>query len=189
MEYEDPRISQAKMIAETLIPKTSLELTDIMITSDNKLIIIRDNTLLYIMDLKDIVGFYPAISFSYSKLDQGSDKQLLYKITNCYQTYMRYMCQVSPLVADIPNLKENEEFSKLLDMKSGDKLQFFKVPGIDIEKSYIIPVFNGFPNLNKSDTIGIKIYDMLDNHLLIQMIINKKKIGRVMNVLFRTLKL
>lgn len=188
MEYEDPRISQAKMIAETLIPKTSLELTDIMITSDNKLVIIRDNTLLYIMDLKDIVGFYPAVSFSYSKLDQGFDKQLLYKITNCYQSYISFISN-SPLVADNPNLKENEEFSKLLDMKSGDKLQFFKVPGIDIEKSYIIPVFSGFPNLNKSDTIGIKIYDMLDNHLLIQMIINKKKIGRVMNVLFRTLKL
>lgn len=188
MEYEDPRISQAKMIAETLIPKTSLELTDIMITSDNKLVIIRDNTLLYFMDLKDIAGFYPSVSFSYSKLDQGFDKQLLYKITNCYESYINIMSN-SPLVVDNPNLKENEEFSKLLDMKSGDKLQFFKVPGIDIEKSYIIPVFNGFPNLNKSDTIGIKIYDMLDNHLLIQMIINKKKIGRVMNVLFRTLKL
>jgi len=195
MENKDPRIDEVKKIVESLVTKSLWEYTSILVTPTNLNIIVT-NTLLYDIPLKNqggpIIGFsnYRAFGLDENPITFPYDRSVTRNILDTVNGY-KNLISVSPIVARDDALRGNAEFEKLLELKSDQGLKYFKMPSNSIDgylKTYIVPIFAGFPNMNKQDDIGISIYDIDDFHLLINMKIMKKKINRNIDLYFRTLK-
>lgn len=189
LSVKDVRVPQAKKLIEGIVSKSDLAKSDIMITGDNTLVIIVRDTVMYTVKLND-VPCLPSISFRYVDLtDEGEyipNNYLLYNISSLYNYY-----NSSTLLklASEPVLRGNDEFENLLNLKSSDGAEFFKINGSSIGECYFVPIFSGFPAINKADKIGIDIYDLRDGHLLVNMNIFKKKINRDIKMYFRTINL
>lgn len=190
---KDPRIEQTRKIVESIISKTLLYNTQVMITNDNLIVCVVDNTILYIIELKNIVEPYPSIAFMYGDIiDLEVDEyipniHLLHSLSSLFTTYITQKSQ-NPIVASNGELRGNEQFEQLLAMKAAEGMKYFNLIGKN-NTNYKIPIFSGFPNLSKQDLIGINVYDQLDGHLIIEMNIFKKKINRNIDMYFRTLKI
>ena len=91
------------------------------------------------------------------------------------------------LVAKEDNMRSNPEFEELLNLKSAEGMKFYKIKSLDFGREYLIPIFSGFPNMNKQDDISMEVYRTIDNFLVVRMIISKKKIGRDVDMIFRIL--
>ena len=173
---EDLRIEEAdKIIKSICIYKTNK--IRAVITEDNILICIYDNTLMYIIKLKCQV-ILPAVFFVYD--NDGNivfDNISTMDIIPTYQLYMNIINQQQLLLAYQDGLTENEDFQYYNNLKSSDGMKFYKMMGIN-NKVYMVPMFSGFISLSKLDTIGITIYDIQDGFLLLRMNIFKKKINR-----------
>ena len=76
-----------------------------------------------------------------------------------------------------------------MNMKSSEGMKFFLLPGFELNKTYKIPIFKGFINLNKNDTIGVKVFrNTIDaNYPIVDMNIYKDKIKRPMHMIFKIL--
>lgn len=196
--YTDPRIPLARKVLGVILPKTYLSTNpDIMITHNNILIAIVLDTTIYSCEL-NIQEERNDIAFQYNSIvseDESSesfifDKVILNKISSCFYGYYTISTN-NPALAFKDNLKEDEEFQEYLSLKASDGMKFYKIPGVDIynPKFYHIPIFSGFPALNKSDNIAIKVYDLNDCHLLIVFDIYKKKLNKNYQMYFRTLLL
>lgn len=195
MENKDPRIDEVKKIVESLVTKSLWEYTSILVTPTNLNIIVT-NTLLYDIPLKNqggqIIGFnnYKMLALDENPIVFPYDRAVTRNILDTVNGY-KNLISVAPIVARDDALRGNVEFEKLLELKSDQGLKYFKMPSNSIDgylKTYIVPIFAGFPNMNKQDDIGILIYDIDDFHLLINMKIMKKKINRNIDLYFRTLK-
>ena len=66
MFVTDPRLDQVQKIVESLVTKSLLSNTNCLVTNDNTLVILVDDTLLYIVPLSNEIS-YPSIGFSYAK--------------------------------------------------------------------------------------------------------------------------
>ena len=194
---KDARLPQAKKLINAIFGKsTMLKSMDVLITEDNTLVIIVFNTTIYEVKMDNCIPM-PAIAFKCSDVmelegeDEGIDDIILKdKMKYCYYYYKNIECK-SPRVAEQPILRNNEEFERCISVKAADGAQFFKVPGNNIGECFMVPIFAGFPSLNKTDNIGIYVYDLQDEykHLLIHMNIFKKKIGKDINMYFRTINI
>lgn len=92
------------------------------------------------------------------------------------------------LLAHDENVRECEEFENLLGLKADKGRKFFKLNAIELNKTYKIPMFSGFPNINKQDTVGIDIYSTSQpNIVLIDMNIYKKKFNRNIHMKYKIL--
>ena len=208
---KDPRIPQVRKVASAMFNAAFLSCSntfnDMMISDDNNLVIINEKTLIYsiplinepllpstIIDLS--LGVNPFIDENGKiRKDDGDeycigDIHLLKVMNDCYNYYRNAEINCKLLAKDeYEELENDNSFEKLLNMKKADGMKFYKMNGLDINESYIVPIFTGFPKLNKSDTIGISIYDLDNQHLLIIFDIFKKKINRNYKIYFRTIKL
>lgn len=191
----DFRIEQAVSITEAVVAKNLLPYTNILITEDNICVILANKTLLYEVQLVNITEPYPCISFAYKNIIVNEDgthsiisDEIIAKqyIRSIYQNYKSIVMNYPCIAAD-NDLRSNEEFEKLLSLKSGNGLKFFNMIGVD-NKIYMIPMFSGFLNLNKQDKIGIKVYDCGD-HLVLSFNIYRKKINRNVNMFVRLLNI
>lgn len=187
------RMPQVRKILNAVIQKVDLPFSDIMITGDNTLVIIVRETAIYTVKLHDIEpGF--EISFKYTEIENLQEDEYVFNryifdyISSTYRFYLSMACQ-NNLLASEPELRGNPEFERLLSLKSIDGADFFKINGIDYNETYFVPIFSGFPVVNKVDKIGIDIFDLRDSHFLIVMNIYKKKINRNIQIYFRTINL
>lgn len=191
----DPRIPQVRKIITSIIGKKDLSFTKVMITRDNTLVIILYDTSIYVTKLVDeIPGF--EIAFYYKDIMNLEDDQctvndfILYK--QMYETFMFYNSIESNqqfLLSSSSSLRGNEEFERLLALKSGDGAELYKMYGNNPGQVYFVPIFSSFPNLNKDDQIGISVYYIDQTTLMNVMYIYKKKIKRDVKVYFRTLNI
>lgn len=193
---KDCRISEVRNIVETVVGKADREgekgITEVLVL-EREVAIFVDKTVLFLVPLKNYVPGSASLAFRYCDICKFEDKNscihdvfLHNNLIDAYNLYIEFM-NTRSIVASDCKLRDNEEFEKLLSLKSDQGMRFYKLPGIDT--TYLIPVFSGFPSLNKGDEIGIEVYDLLDGHLLNKMIISKKKINRDILLLYRTLKL
>ena len=198
MQYiKDPRMPQVRQLINSIFGKsTLLKNIDVLVTEQNSLVIIAMNTAIYEVPLLDCQPL-PAVAFKYSDIMDIveedlciSDVILKEKMKQCYEFYLNSTLSI-PMVAHDPELRGNEDFEYCLSAKAADGARFYKVRGTELYKSYMVPIFAGFPNLAKQDKIGISIYDFNDQyrHLLIVMDIYKKKINRNMKLYFKTINL
>lgn len=187
----DPRVPIIRKIISNIVSKTLFEFTNVLVTVDNTLVFTVLDTVLYTFHLNNAPVLQP-ISFNYKMIEElGEDEyiqdnMIMIRLQKLYEYYMNER-NCKPVVASDNELRGNDQFEELLKLKTDDGMKFFKMNGNTLGSSYFVPVFTKFPSLNKSDGIGINIMDLLDGHLLIEMSINKKKIGGIINMYYRTL--
>lgn len=198
----DPRLDQVKKIVECLVTKSLLYSTECLVTSDNNLIIVVEDTLMYNVSLKDEQP-YPVLGFSYARFMQIiGDREIDFskEYIDIYDTivvnrlsvlYIGYSDLINnkPLVAFNEDLKNTENFSEYIGIKADDGMKYYKLLGINPDNKYMIPIFSGFPNISSQDKLGIYVYDIMDGFLLTKFKIFKKKINRDIDILFRLINL
>jgi len=198
----DPRLDQVQKIVESLVTKSLLPNTNCLVTSDNTLVLLVDETLLYIIHLRDELC-YPSLGFSYSKFmyEVSSrsitdfnissldiyDTLITTKLLNYYASYYGYIFEEAVPVAVNNDLKTDESFSDYLNIKSDDGMKYYRLPALQPGKQYMIPIFTGFPNITSQDKLGIYVYDIGNSFLIGRFKIFKKKINRDINIFFRML--
>ena len=196
----DPRLDQVQKVVESLVTKSLLYNTSCLVTSDNTLVILVDNTLLYIVPLRSEVS-YPSLGFSYTKfMYEVSSKSItdftkasldIYdslittKLLNFRATYYGYELEQVMPVAFNSDLKTDESFANYLSIKSDDGMKYYKLPALQAGKQYMIPIFTGFPGITSQDKLGIYVYDLYNGFLIGRFKIFKKKINRDINIFFR----
>ena len=117
------------------------------------------------------------------------DPNILNELSAKYKFYSDFISTNLPLAQD-DELRNNEDFEKLLGLRADDGLKFYNLPDYDHPgESYLIPMFAGFLSLNKSDTVGVKIYDLDQRNHLIKFNIYKKKLSREIEMYCRVLKI
>ena len=155
---EDIRIEQVRKIVESIITSTMYEFTEVLVTS-NILILVVDKTVLYYIPLKDIpVDCGPDISFIYSNIViyenpnyYINDVILGINLHNFLNTYLT-VSNNGRVIAYNEDVRLDENFESLLSLKADDGMKFYKMPSDDIiYKTIMIPVFSGFPSINKQD--------------------------------------
>jgi hypothetical protein len=94
------------------------------------------------------------------------------------------------VLANNDQLRGDPLFEELISMKAADGMKYYYMRGNDLNTTYKIPIFSGFPNLNKQDDIGITVFeDPIPNIQVIRMIIFKKKLNRNVIMYVRTLRI
>lgn len=184
---KDIRIPQAIKLVEGILTKSELPDSSIMIRNDNTVVIIVKDTVMYTVSLKNL-PVDNAIAFKYNNII-GNDECIAegYLLMNMECTYIDYCHDNDLPLIRFANAREDEAFEKLLKMKAADGVQFYKI--FDDHRAYHIPVFSGFPNLNKDDKIDIEIYQGPSEYLAVKLIIFKKKINRYITMSYQMLDL
>lgn len=198
----DPRLEQVKKVVEGLVTKTLLYSTECLVTSDNTLVLVVDDTLLYTIPLKNEM-VYPILGFSYARfMELVGDREIDFSkepidiqdviITQrIAQLYINYMSLTSccSLVAYNEDLKNDESFADYLNIRADDGMRYYRLLGINPANQYLIPIFTGFPNIASQDKLGIYVYNIGNGFLLGVFKIFKKKINRDIEIQFRILNL
>lgn len=193
---KDKRVEQAKKIISAIINKSEYFVTDVLIIG-NTLVFVEDKTMLYVVELKDvcdisennIIGFrFSDVSGFEDPSEYIMDYNIINIVSNYFNTYTNCINNC-PVVYSDQNLTDNERFNELLNLKADEGLKFFNAYTSKMEAIHI-PMFSGLISTNKQDTVGINVYDLLDNrHLLVNAVLFKKKINRTVHMYFRILKL
>ena len=198
----DPRLEQVKKVVEGLVTKTLLYSTECLVTSDNTLVLVVDDTLLYTIPLKNEM-VYPILGFSYARfMELVGDREIDFSkepidiqdviITQrIAQLHINYMSLTSccSLVAYNEDLKNDESFADYLNIRADDGMRYYRLLGINPANQYLIPIFTGFPNIASQDKLGIYVYNIGNGFLLGVFKIFKKKINRDIEIQFRILNL
>ncbi|MBR6289172.1 MAG: hypothetical protein IKR19_07555 [Acholeplasmatales bacterium] len=114
------------------------------------------------------------------------------KMINCPWVEQNYnftiqRLQLGKMVGGKSNLRDDPEFEDLINMKSDKGMKLYKIPGFDKNKVYMIPVFSGFPSLNKQDTADVEIYEYNQTSVIVSMKIFKKKLNRDVYMIYKIL--
>lgn len=204
MVIVDHRLEEIKKIVEGIVSKTLLPSTTCLVTSFNTLQIIVDDTVMYIIPLKEDISINPVYAFEYKKfmmyigntdidlsnspLDIG-DSLLFDKLSFMGNMYRGNMTKDN-LVAYNEDLKNTESFDEYLSIKSADGMKYYKLPDINNPAGfYMIPIFSGFPNISSQDKLGISVYDTHDGFLTCKFDIFKKKINRNIEMIFKIINI
>ena len=152
--------------------------------------IIVDNTVLYRTTLKTPPSVnLPILFIDIDMLIKNTPED---KLINCPWVEQNYNYIISRLVlgkmvAAKYELRSDPEFEGLIELKADDGMKFYKVPGFEKNKVYMIPVFSGFPNLNKQDSANVEIYANDGVSVIVDMTIYKKKLNRDIHMIYKVL--
>ncbi len=154
------------------------------------LIITVQDTIMYKIPMRnDATHYYGAGSGIHMNGFDIYDPYIVNGLLSKYNEYNNFIGTNLPIAQD-DELRSNEDFEKLLGLKSDQGLKFYNLPNFNNPgETYLIPMFAGFISLNKSDRIGVKIYDLDDLNHLIKFDIYKKKINRNVEMICRVLKI
>lgn len=193
VQLYDDRLPVIKRIITGIISKSDLKYSNAMITNDNNLVIVVRDTVFYKIQMNELLVGEPIAFYcgNFETLEENCcihDLNLLESISRIYNLYI-YQINVNNLVARDDNLKDNENFQNYLSLKAADGMRFYKLNGNNLNSTFMIPVFSGFPNVSKSDKLGINVYTLIDNHLLVEMVIFKKKINKEVKMYYRTINI
>lgn len=187
----DIRMPQIKKVLGSIIPKPDQGCSSAMVTNDNKIMVTVRDTAIYFTELKNI-EYLPSLYFNLANTLNLPDDDYIFN-PNLMNTlnilYSKYIITPHKLLAQELNVTNNERFAKYFLLKSSDSAKFLQINNINTNDIYFIPIFSGFPIVNKADKLDINVYEFYGNYLLVEFKIYKKKIGRDMSILFKTLKL
>lgn len=189
--YTDQRIPIIRNLLASILKKSDIAYTNIMVTDFNDLILIVYDTVIYRCHLKECISAGKLFIDNRTFTDEYIMGETFIPITdfdlanNILRKYHDYCMVEYPLYTSEKNLKDSELFQPYLNLKTDNGNVFYK--GDNINKQYIMPVFNGFPALNKSDNMNIDVYQMDNKHQMIKLSIDKKKLGRTLYMYYRVL--
>ena len=121
----------------------------------------------------------------YGLLDRKNINQLMN-----YFNYYNNIPNTNPLIANSPDIQSDPEFTKLLQLKSGEGMKFYKLHNTELYGITYIPIFNGFPALAKSDGISAKVYKYnIEGYSVIEYTIFRTKLKDYIKMYFRIVNL
>lgn len=194
MIFTDKRLPDAIKLIVGSVSKTDLMNSYIVIDSYNVIHILVRETALYSIPIYSTVtntGF-DNIGFTYGGLigvvdpnrvtEYIPDNEALKKVLPIVS--VNYYNTKTNMVAREENLQENPIFNALTARKSSDGNSFYHLIGIDPTKVYFIPIFAGFPNLNKKDSVNITVYKIANGNCIVEMDIFKTKIKKSIKLIY-----
>lgn len=196
MMEESEIFKEVISLTESLVSKSNMDLDVRILVSPGEnpgetfLIITVLDTVMFKVPMRNDTGFtYGAGSGIHMKGLNVYDPYIAIDLQNKYNTYANIISTKLPIAVD-NELRNNEEFEKLLSLKSAQGLKYYHLPDYDHPgESYMIPMFAGFLSLNKADTIGVQLYDFDEINHLIRFNIYKKKLSRNIEMYCRVLKI
>lgn len=155
--------------------------------SNSILIVIADNTVLYSMDLSGKID--PNINYGYrNNYDNYSshvvDYNLIPKLFYKYHEFQTDQLYNNKIYED-ENLREDPTYEKYLGNKATDGASFYFMNASNCTP--FIPVFSGLPIISKQDRIGVNLFDLSNNIILVNYKIFKKKLNLHYNLYFKIL--
>lgn len=197
--FKNVPLDEAISLVEALVAKAHITSdkanTKILIVpgenpGTTKLVITVQDTIMFVVPMRnDCVEIYGAGSGIHMDGFDFPNPLISYTLASKYAEYQNIIGTKLPIAYD-NELRSNEDFEKLLGLKSSQGLHFYHLPDLDHPgEVYLIPMFAGFLSLNKADTIGVKVYDYDEINHLIVFDIFKKKINRNVKMFCRVLKI
>ena len=197
---KDFRVPEVRKIVSALVTSSLYQYTKLLLVEDTIIFTVSD-TLLYSVKLKNTVpdnNQLVASGFACTFYDIAnpinndeelakSDFNIMHELSEVYHKYNEIIWN-SSVIAQDSSLRDNPEFESLLGLKADDGLKYYRMMAND-HNPIFIPVFSGFPNLNKDDTIGIKVYCTDRQNYVVNATIYKKKLAREINMYYRILGL
>jgi hypothetical protein len=155
----------------------------LVVLANDTLVVESFQTTLSIIPLGFETNIYSGFAYpgDYTK----SDSSIFHHVLQNWEKYDQ-LVRHCPVVGEIPDLKAIESYATLLNRKSDDGAGVFRMPGNDLNEQFVLYVFTGFPNLNKTDDVGIVVRRIDYGTLLMEYHINKKKLGKNITMYFRT---
>lgn len=161
---------------------------------ENMIDIITLNTVLYRMTLKTPNSNFPDIFIDVELYLNNIANNISNKLINCPWVEQNYFYLINnfhkgELLAKEDDSRANEAFEELVNMGSSAGMSFYKLNSLNLDKTFKIPIFCGFPNINKQDKVSIEVYQNLDriDSVIIHMIIFKKKFNRNIEMIYKIL--
>ena len=194
MIFTDKRLPDAIKLIVGSVSKTDLMNSYIVIDSYNVIHILVRETALYSIPIYSTVANtgFDNIGFTYGGLigvvdpnrvtEYIPDNEALKKVLPIVS--VNYYNTKTNMVAREENLQENPIFNALTARKSADGNSFYHLIGIDPTKVYFIPIFAGFPNLNKKDSVDITVYKIANGNCIVEMDIFKTKIKKSIKLIY-----
>ena len=164
---------------------------------EDLLIICLHSTVLYVIHLPQSAGIVSKVFTAYidenkemipvemdvnNKYSYGYYQNLAYQFENHYKTF-----------CTVPNITCDVSFQKLMELKAADGMKFYKVHGMIQNNihTWFVPVFSGFPSLNKQDSadIIIKKDTNYSKYFIVNYHIFKAKIKKYIDVYFTAIEL
>ena len=179
-----------KLLTSIKVHKTS-DLPNIAtVMKDNLFIVPSDFSVIYHTKLKG--GPYddmPDIGFFENELEEEDDGCLPFNNT-AYVYCTNLLCKIikGDTLVTLSDLQLDPEFQRLLGLKSFEGMELYKI--LSNNKYYYIPVFSGFPKLNKNDTVGVEISRVVNdtpNIFLVDMTHYSKKLARDIHMYYKIL--
>ncbi len=164
----------------------SAEFFDILICNNKMVIDVADSAIATI-DIPIDTGIVTA--FRYPEYNPDNMDHIIYNKVSYKCNYYTELAMYSPLVAELPDVRSDDNFMEILSRKASDGVSFYKLNGIDINNRYIIPIFAGFPILNKQDGMGMYVRDIDDKTVMVQYVITKKKINQTFSIFYRAMNM
>ncbi len=164
----------------------SAEFFDILICNNKMVIDVADSAIATI-DIPVDTGIVTA--FRYPNYDQNNIDFGIYNKVSYICNYYTELAMHSPLVAELPDVRSDEKFMEILSRKASDGVGFYKLNGIDIKDRYIIPIFSGFPILNKEDSMDMFVREIDHQTVMVQYVITKKKINQKFSIFYRAMNM
>ena len=134
------------------------------------------------------IGFTITINENKELIPSPLDKATIMLLFNYYSYYSTI--SKNTLIADDPNIQNDPEFDKLLQLKSSEGMKLYKLHNTELYGTTFIPIFNGFPSLVKADSISVKVYkDDIEGYSVVEYTIFKNKLKENIKMYFRILNL
>lgn len=182
-------LPQIEKLVGDIVGNTSIVDAEIYLSGTNDLMICMYDSVIYSTTVNfNTIG---DIFLGWKKDDEGniSIRELGYRNGILIEYYDKYikMYNINPdlnIICSIDNVEQLDTFPNKL--KASDGCEFIKVLGNDM-KTYMLPIFTGFPKLNKGDTMDIRIFRLTLETNIVKYIIHKKKLNRDIVISFRSL--
>ena len=195
--FDDPRIVVAKKVLSGIISKVSLKETIVVIMPDNTMIAINQLSIIYVCNLKECIPGYTIFidnrTFNdeyivkydiqeneYIAFNQSTSGLYLNIADTCNKYY--YNINTYSLIDKIEDITSYQYY---INLKADDGSKFFR----GYNNSFMLPVFTKFPNISKSDTANLYVYNLDSESNLVVWKIYKKKFNRDVYTIFRVMKL
>ena len=149
----------------------------------SKLYVLVENSVLYIMDLSTLVD--PAFTYAFNNvsIDTGIDAPINMNPYYKYAEICSTISHTSNMVYHDPDLQDDQNFMALATAKASDGAGFYFI-NTSIATIFTT-VFPGLPSLQKTDSVGIKVYDIGDGKLLINYTVFKKKLKVTYEIFYK----
>lgn len=170
------------------------------IVNNDILLIILHSTIMYSVSLPENTGMYKSFTAYIDDnkeiipVELCEDYNININKTKDYYFGLYYNFNQYQIMQSDLNVTENPDYKALMDLKAADGMRLYKihkVMNLGIIHTWYIPVFSGFPSLNKSDTADIHIrkYNMKDKYYIVNYKIHKAKIKTDVDMWFTAVEL